>query len=224
MRTILLVVILFLATSLNLSAQSAPKALSNPDPVYPSEAGELGYGGTVKVAIKVDKKGGVKVLQAYGPNAPCSKLNDERVKKIRKAVVDAASQVFFEPLIKDGKPSEFEMTVSYAFDAEGKPVRTNDISGSKNRIVDAGVLQGRVKFLARPDYPAGARANRTSGAVPVSVLVGLDGKVIAASALGGHPLLQEPAVDAACRSSIEPIQIPEPSIKVSGVITFNFVV
>lgn len=206
----------------SLFAQNAPKTISNPDPVYPAEAAELGYGGTVKVAIKVDKKGGVKVVQAFGPSAPCSNLGDERVKKIRNAVTDAASQVTFEPLVKDGKPAEFEMTISYSFDSTGKPTRANDLSGAKGRIVEAGVLQGRVKHMARPDYPSSARANRVAGSIPVSVIVDVDGKVVAAGALGGHRMLQDSAVDAACRSSIEPVQLSGMPVQVSGVITFTF--
>ena len=82
---------------------------------------------------------------------------------------------------------------------------------------------GRVKHLARPDYPASARANRLAGPVPVSVLVDVDGKVIAASALGGHRMLQDSAMSAACRSSIEPVQLSGVPVQVSGVITFVFV-
>ena len=206
----------------SLTAQIAPKVISNPDPVYPAETAQLGYGGTVKLAIKVDKKGNVKILQAWGPNAPCSNLSDARLKKIREAVMDAARKVEFEPPLEEGKPTEIEMTISYSFDAAGKPARTRDLSETKGRIVDAGVLMGRVKHLARPDYPAGARANRLSGAVPVSVLVDVDGKVIAASALGGHRMLQDSAIDAACRSSIEPVQLSGVPVQVTGVITFTF--
>jgi TonB family protein len=115
------------------------------------------------------------------------------------------------------------MTISYSFDSSGKPAKARDLSDSNGRIVEAGVLMGRVKHLARPDYPASARANRFAGPVPVSVLVDVDGKVIAASALGGHRVLQDSAVDAACRSSIEPVQLSGVSVQVSGVITFVFV-
>ena len=205
------------------AGQSAPRALNNPDPAYPPEAAELGYGGTVKVAIKVSRDGKVKVLQAWGPVAPCSSLNDSRVKKIREAVVAAAESVVFESPINDGKPSEMEMTISYSFDSTGKPAKSKELSGGKGRIVEGGVLMGRVKHMARPDYPASARVNRLSGAVPVSVLVDVDGRVIAASAFGGHKLLQESAVDAACRSSIEPVQLSGQPVQVTGVITFTFV-
>ena len=204
-------------------AQQAPRVLSNPDPVYPPEAAELGYGGTVTVAIKVDKKGKVKVLQAFGPNAPCSNLNDTRGKRIREVVVDTARMVEFEPPFENGKPTEVEMTIVYSFDSTGKPAKVKDLSESKGRIVEAGVLMGRVKHLARPDYPASARANRLAGPIPVSVLVDVDGKVIAASALGGHRMLQDSAMSAACRSSIEPVQLSGVPIQVSGVITFVFV-
>ena|SRR5687768_860889 len=204
-------------------AQTAPRILNNPDPVYPPEAGELGYGGAVKLTIKVDKNGKVKVLQAWGPNAPCSNLNDGRVKKVRDAVIDAASKVAFDPPMQDGKATETEMTVTYSFDSTGKPAGQKDLSGAKGRVVEAGVLMGRVKHLAKPDYPPSARANRLAGAIPVSVLVDVDGKVIAASALGGHRLLQYPALDAACKSSIEPVRLSGQPVQVSGVITFNFV-
>ena len=211
-----------LIAAISAGGQSAPRVINNPDPVYPAETAELGYGGTVKLAIKVNKDGKVKVLQAWGPVAPCSSLNDSRIKKIRESVVDAAQSVVFEPPTKEGKPTEIEMTISYTFDATGKPARSKELFGGKGRVVEGGVLMGRVKHLARPHYPTGARANRLSGAVPVSVLVDVDGRVIAASALGGHKILQGPAVDAACRSSIEPVQLSGQPVQVTGVITFNF--
>jgi len=212
-----------LVASIGAAGQSGPRVLANPDPVYPAEAAELGYGGTVKVAIKVNKEGKVKVIEAWGPVAPCSSLADPRVKKIREAVIGAAQSVVFEPPTKDGRPGEIEMTISYSFDSTGNPARSKDLSGAKGRIVEAGVLMGRVKYMARPDYPSSARANRLSGPVPVSVIIDFDGKVIAASALGGHKVLQGSAVDAACRSSIEPVQLSGQPVQISGVITFTFV-
>jgi TonB family protein len=48
-----------------------------------------------------------------------------------------------------------------------------------------------------PVYPAIARAARAQGVVVVLVTVGKDGHVAAASALGGHPLLQQTSMQAA---------------------------
>ena len=219
----ILTITFVLIAAIGVAGQSAPRVLNNPDPAYPPETAELGYGGTVKLTIKVGKDGKVKVIQALGPVAPCSNLKDGRIKKIREAVVDAASKVTFEPIVKDGKPAEVEMNITYSFDSDGKPTKGRDISGAKGRIVEAGVLMGRVKLIARPDYPESARASRLSGAIPVSVLIDVDGRVIAASAIGGHKVLQEPSVEAACKSSIEPVQLSGQPVQVSGVITFTFV-
>jgi TonB family protein len=211
-----------LLLSSSLTAQQVPKVISNPAPIYPPETAELGYGGTVKLAIRVDKRGKVKVLQSWGPYAPCSNLDDERVKKVREAVIEAASKIEFEPPMKNGEPTEVELSISYSFDPTGAPAKTKDLSSANKRVIDGGVSLGRVKYLARPDYPASARASRLSGAVPISVLTDVDGKVIAAHPLGGHPVLQEPALAAACKSSFEPVQISGVPVQVAGVITFTF--
>ncbi|MGH9819368.1 MAG: energy transducer TonB [Pyrinomonadaceae bacterium] len=224
MRTILPLVVLFLfCSSAGLFAQSTvdtPRAVNNPDPDYPAEAGSLGFGGKVIVSVEVNKKGKVAVRNAYGPVALCSKLEDPRVEKIRKAVIEAAEQLQFEPPLKDGKPTDIEMSITYAFDESGKPIRSRVPSG---KVIEAGVLQGRVKYLARPEYPASARAIRASGAVPVEVLVDFDGKVIAAAAIGGHPQLLHSAAVAACASSIEPVILDGRPVQVNGIITYYFV-
>ena len=222
MKAILFALTVSFVLTVPVAAQNSLRVISNPDPMYPPEAAQLGYGGTVKLAIKVDKQGKVKVLEAWGPNAPCSNQDDGRIKNIRNAVVDTASKVEFEPPADEGKPSDVEMTVSYSFDSSGQPFRASTRSEAKGRIVEAGVLMGRVKHLAKPDYPLTARANRLGGTIPISVLVDIDGKVIAASALGGHKILQGPALIAACRSSIEPVQLSGVPVQVSGVILFAF--
>jgi len=223
MRTVLPIVLLFLCTATGLFAQillEAPKAIKNPDPEYPAEAGTLGYGGKVIIHVEVNKKGNVSVKNAFGPAAPCSKLEDPRIEKIRDTVIEAAKQAQFEPPLKNGKPIDMEMSITYSFDALGRPVRDRVPSG---KVVEGGILQGRVKHLARPEYPSSARATRASGAVPVGVLVDIDGKIIAAGAVGGHPQLRYSAARAACASSIEPVSLNGEPVQVNGIITYNFV-
>lgn len=221
MKTFLLIAatVFFTTSGFGQSLAAAPKAVNNPDPEYPAEAASLGYGGTIVVNAKINKRGQVSVTNAFGPAAPCTKLNDPRTEKIRKAVVEAAKQVQFEPPMKDGKPTEIEMYITYRFDKEGKPLHQRLPSEG---LVKGGVLQGRVRYLAKPEYPSSAKAIRLSGAVPVDVLVDTDGKVIAAAALGGHAYLQHNAVVAACRSSMEPVSLSGVPVQVSGVITFSF--
>ena len=50
-----------------------------------------------------------------------------------------------------------------------------------------------------------------------------EGKVISASAVGGHPLLQQAAVQAARQARFSPTKLSGKPVRVSGVVTYNFV-
>jgi len=89
--------------------------------------------------------------------------------------------------------------------------------------ISGGVLNGKAITLPRPPYPPAARAVRASGAVNVQVLIDEQGKVISASAVSGHPLLQAAAVAAARGAKFSPTVLSGQPVKVSGVITYNFV-
>ncbi len=91
------------------------------------------------------------------------------------------------------------------------------------KTVAGGVLNGKATSLPRPPYPPAARAVRASGAVTVQVLIDEDGRVISASAVSGHPLLRGSAVAAARGARFTPTILSGRPVKVSGVITYNFV-
>ena len=93
----------------------------------------------------------------------------------------------------------------------------------KNRIVNGGVLNGKAISKPQPAYPAVAKAARASGVVTVQILVDESGRVISASAVSGHPLLQQAAVAAARQARFTPTLLSGQPVKVSGVITYNFV-
>jgi TonB family protein len=86
-----------------------------------------------------------------------------------------------------------------------------------------GVLNGRALELPKPAYPPIARAARASGEVKVQVIIDVDGAVIAASAISGHPLLQAAAVTAARDARFAPTKLNGEPVKVTGIITYNFV-
>jgi TonB family protein len=96
----------------------------------------------------------------------------------------------------------------------GKPV-PKQISG--------GVLNGKATSLPKPPYPPAARAVRASGSVSVQVLVDESGNVVSASAVSGHPLLRAAAASAARRAKFSPTKLSGQPVKVSGIITYNFV-
>lgn len=84
------------------------------------------------------------------------------------------------------------------------------------------VLNSRAMSLPRPNYPAMARQIRLQGTVTVQVLIDETGRVVSAKG-SGHPLLVGEAQKAAMQARFSPTVISETPVKVSGVITYNFV-
>jgi protein TonB len=89
--------------------------------------------------------------------------------------------------------------------------------------ISGGVLNGKATSLPKPPYPPAARAVRAAGAVSVQVLIDESGNVVSASAVSGHPLLRAAAVQAARGARFSPTMLSGQAVKVSGVITYNFV-
>ncbi len=89
--------------------------------------------------------------------------------------------------------------------------------------ISGGVLNGRAISLPKPQYPAIAKQARASGTVVVQVTIDENGNVISASAVSGHPLLQAVSVAAARQARFSPTKLSGQPVKVTGVITYNFV-
>lgn len=89
--------------------------------------------------------------------------------------------------------------------------------------ISGGVLNGKARSLPKPAYPAAARAVRAGGPVTVQVLIDENGNVVSASAVSGHPLLKAAAASAARSAKFSPTMLSGQPVKVSGVITYNFV-
>jgi TonB family protein len=85
------------------------------------------------------------------------------------------------------------------------------------------VLNGKAISKPEPTYPALARAARASGVVTVHVTVDESGHVVSAEAVSGHPLLRPAAVAAARQARLTPTLLSGKPVKVSGVLTYNFV-
>ena len=85
------------------------------------------------------------------------------------------------------------------------------------------VLNSKAISLPRPNYPPIAKQTRTQGTVTVQVLIDETGKVISAKTVSGHPLLAHEAQKAAMQARFSPTIIGEQPVKVSGVITYNFI-
>jgi TonB family protein len=103
------------------------------------------------------------------------------------------------------------------------PIKKEVVKPAESRTVSKGVINGQATYLPRPAYTPLAKAARASGMVTVQVLIDENGKVISAHALNGHPLLLKEAVQAAYQARFTPTLLSNQAVRVSGVITYNFV-
>ena len=121
-----------------------------------------------------------------------------------------------------GTPLDVEEDADDAVDVdEGEAVESP--SSTDGRTVSGGVLNEKAVSKPAPTYPALAKAARASGTVTVQVTVDETGRVVLASAVAGHPLLRTAAVEAAKQARFAPTLEGGEPVKVSGVLTYNFV-
>jgi len=89
--------------------------------------------------------------------------------------------------------------------------------------ITGGLINGRAISKPQPVYPAAAKAARVSGTVYVHVILDESGRVVSAEAVSGHQLLQDVAVEAARGARFSPTLVSGQPVKVSGIISYNFV-
>ena len=85
------------------------------------------------------------------------------------------------------------------------------------------VLNSQARSLPKPTYPRLAIIAKMQGKVAVQVLIDETGDVVSAKAMSGPPLLIVEAQRAAMQARFSPTMINGQAVKVSGVITYNFV-
>jgi protein TonB len=88
--------------------------------------------------------------------------------------------------------------------------------------VSSQILSGKAINKPAPAYPTIARLSRTQGSVAVEVLIDEDGRVISAAAKDGPAVLRVAAESAARQARFTPTILNGRPVKVSGVITYNF--
>lgn len=99
---------------------------------------------------------------------------------------------------------------------------TSSIAQKSEKIISAGVINGKAINLVKPIYPPVAKAVRSYGTVGVRVIINEKGEIIEANATTGHIFLRPASVSAALKSTFTPITLSGKAIKVSGIILYNF--
>ena len=107
-------------------------------------------------------------------------------------------------------------------DDEPPPPTPKPTPTPRRAPISGGVLNGKAISKPSPPYPAVAKAARASGTVVVQITVDEGGRVISASAVSGHPLLRQAAVQAAHQARFSPTLLSGQPVKVTGTITYNF--
>jgi TonB family protein len=104
----------------------------------------------------------------------------------------------------------------------GETIIESCLVDCEDAAVREGFEPGKILSRPQPPSPPIARAAHATGTVEVKVIVDVDGKVIAAAAIKGHPLLQGAAVSAARYTTFTPAKYNGEPVKVVGVITYTF--
>ncbi|HEY8226992.1 MAG TPA: energy transducer TonB [Pyrinomonadaceae bacterium] len=93
----------------------------------------------------------------------------------------------------------------------------------KDRVVKISkILNSQAISLPKPKYPQMAIAIHLQGVVNVQVLIDETGRVVSAKAVNGHPIFIPEATRAALQAKFSPTIIGDQPVKVSGVISYNF--
>jgi len=95
--------------------------------------------------------------------------------------------------------------------------------GTRCESLSADVLKTKAVILGVPKYHLVAKLARVSGTIQVQVTIDEQGRVDAAQAIGGNPLLLAVSVKAALASRFMPTLVEGKPARVTGVIMFNFV-
>jgi len=209
----------------------------HPGRIYKLEFG----GGYVLISRTIVVKNRLYIVAAttYGKNAPVevSRLSEADASKFLKSFTLSSGQnEEYQADNIDPTSARVEVT------ADGEVSRLLETFRENNELVlgmceegakcepvavvgkngKAEVRNGKAVSKPLPAYPPLAKAARASGTVRIQVIVDETGKVIAAQALGGHPLLHSASVKAARKTLFTPTLLNGRPVKVAGVITFDF--
>jgi len=112
---------------------------------------------------------------------------------------------------------------------EAKPDSMTQSQGlSENRgrpkgPVEAGDLNSKATDLPAAIYPGEARKAHVSGQVKVRVIIDETGRVLSADVVSGSKQLWLAAIEAARKARFKPTMIGDTAVKVTGILTYDFV-
>ena len=203
----------------NTNESTPPQIISMPAPEYSQAAKDAGVRGEIYVLLFISKKGQTKVVDSYGPMAPCSNLDDPLTASVQAAAVEAAKKATFTPATYNGKPVDKGFQLKYVLDPKTSKTTDSDEDIGSARS-DSHVNWPVAITIPKAHYPE--VFGQIAGLVTVRMLIYEDGLVHYAAATAGHPKLRRPAVEAACKSVFKPATRDDKPIKFEFVMEHNF--
>jgi TonB family protein len=143
--------------------------------------------------------------------------------KLAEMEGDAAQQAEYMRQYEEALETQKRLAQGATGGGMGEPGEQPPAQGAKKTVISGGVLNGKAVSKPQPAYPPIAKAAGASGVVTVQILVDEEGNVVSAAAVSGHPLLQQAAVAAAREAKFSPTLLSGQPVRVSGVVTYNFV-
>jgi TonB family protein len=149
------------------------------------------------------------------------KYSDYRVGRGKVTITEVGEAPETEP--KPRPTPQIQSKPDTSLPSQPPPVQTGAASSEERAPAEGGFMNGKAVDLPKAVYPEEARKSRASGNVQVQVLVDETGKVISAKAIFGPEALRDAAVKAAMRAKFKPTLIGGAPVKVSGILTYDFV-
>jgi TonB family protein len=143
--------------------------------------------------------------------------------KLAEMEGDAAQQAEYMRQYEEALETQKRLAQGATGGGVSEPGGQPPAPGAKKTVISGGVLNGKAVSKPQPAYPPIAKAAGASGTVTVQILVDEEGNVVSAAAVSGHPLLQQAAVAAAREAKFSPTLLSGQPVRVSGVVTYNFV-
>ncbi len=168
------------------------------------------------------------IVPLRDPNTPYEKLPPETAEDANPASTTPA-------VASKAQPAEAENLAASSMVARAPVVKLgpasvpeNDVSQRPKYMAPATIgappalMASRLVYAPPPAYPMMAEMTRTQGRVTVEAVVGKDGRVIRAQAIGGHRLLRGAAVREVYGRRYRPYTVNARPMDVATIVTVDF--
>jgi TonB family protein len=198
-------------------AQLRLNATNKAVPEYPIDAKSRNLEGDVVTEITISEEGNVIYAKA---------LSGDQV--FIQPTLDAVKKWTFQPTKINGKGARVTGVLTFRFKLEN-PIASSDNLKSNADVPlqtivrrSEGVLRANVINKPSPVYPEKAKEEKIEGDVVVEITINEEGNVISTRTVTGNSMLAEAAETAAKDWIFKPTTLNDKPIKVTGAITFRF--